>query len=289
MVVLLIFTEVGLRIAGLGSTPVYIEHPTYEYIYAPNQNTSRFGNSIITNEFSMRCKPLKRGDKVKVLKIGDSVINGGAHLDHEDLASTILERKVQKQDATARVLNVSAGSWGPDNAMAYLSEHGHFGTSTILMVFSSHDYHDNRHFRTVVGEHPTWPKEQPFCAITDAWSNYILPRLTGGNDYDYLSGFDNSAVNSGWTDIPEYCHRNGIRLICYLHPEVSEVENGRFNENGKSLCDLLSKKEVEWFSGLDYKPQTEYYRDNIHLNSSGHAHLAKVLNEILEEAGVING
>ena len=163
-------------VLGFGSLPLYVEHSSYEYILEPNQNTSRFGNVIITNKYSMRSKAVRKNSK-KILKIGDSVINGGNHVSNEKLSSTVLERNLQKQQSdTIQVLNISAGSWGPDNAYAYINEHGHFDASMMILVFSSHDLNDNMHFRKVVGKHQSWPSEQPFSATTDLFSSYIFPK-----------------------------------------------------------------------------------------------------------------
>src|SRR5687768_4522765 len=97
LLVLLVATELVARfVLGLGELPVYVASKEYEYIYAPGQDVKRFGNHILTNEFSMRSAPLSKADKVRILKFGDSVINGGAQTDHDSLASTILEKQLSR-------------------------------------------------------------------------------------------------------------------------------------------------------------------------------------------------
>src|ERR1041384_4426338 len=89
LLILLVGTELFARFyLGLGDPPLYIEDKEFEYIYAPDQDVMRFGNHVMTNEFSMRSKPLSPNDKIRILKIGDSIINGGAQTDQDSLAST---------------------------------------------------------------------------------------------------------------------------------------------------------------------------------------------------------
>lgn len=115
-------TEIILRYKyGFCNAPLYISDPDFEYIYAPNQNAKRFGNVIQTNSLSMRSKEVSPSDSLVILLIGDSVVNGGNLTDQDSIATTILEKRfVKKYGKKIRVLNISAGSWGPDNIAAFL-------------------------------------------------------------------------------------------------------------------------------------------------------------------------
>ena len=140
LVSILVILELILRFfVGLGDMPIYVTNEKFEYIYAPNQTAYRFGNEIFTNEFSMRSKPLSKKDKLKILLIGDSVINGGVYNSNHELASTLLEEKSNSILDNTRVLNISAGSWGPDNSFAYLQENGDFDAKHFVIVLSSQD------------------------------------------------------------------------------------------------------------------------------------------------------
>lgn len=287
LALLLILELIARFVLGLGATPVYIENEYYEYIYAPNQNVSRFGNQIQTNKWSMRSKEISKNDKHTTLLIGDSVVNGGPHVDQSDLASTKLEDDLKSKYPGTRVLNISAGSWGPDNAFAYINEHGDFNASQIILVFSSHDYNDNMHHRKVVGVHKSWPDSQPFMAITDGWSKYALPRIKSffgvkNNEYDYLIGHDDSKVNSGWNNFIQYCRKEKIDLLVYVHPEVEELKAKKFQNKGVNLLELLNIRNVEVINGLSLDHKLSEYRDNIHLNAEGHQRLYEILRPSIE-------
>ena len=98
--------------------PLYVESKQYEYIFAPNQEMTRFGVHFYVNSYSQRSKEPDVNKKI-VLGLGDSVINGGAQTDNDSLATSIVSVSTEYQ-----MLNISAGSWGPDNCAAYLKEKG---------------------------------------------------------------------------------------------------------------------------------------------------------------------
>lgn len=274
---------------GLGYLPVYIKNEKYEYIYAPNQDLWRFHNHIITNEYSMRSKPLSKKDGKRILLFGDSVINGGPHVDHDSLVSTLLENNLTTHfNSSVRVLNISAQSWGPDNAFAYLQENGNFDSPYFVLVFSSHDWHDNMHHKNVVGEHKAWPDSQPWCALTDGFNRYFVPKVKnwiGEKEevYDYLEGFDDSKVNTGWNDFAQYCRSRDFELLIYLHPTLEELKNKKYDKYGQQIVTWMKDENINYLEGLNMHFKAEHYRDQIHLNESGHAQLANSLYGKMEE------
>lgn len=290
VVVLLLIAELVARfILGLGHLPVYIVDSEYEYIYAPNQEVYRFGNRVKTNSLSMRSEELSENDDLRILKFGDSVINGGAHVDQDSLASSLLEKKLSAQfNKQIRVLNISAQSWGPDNSFAYLKKHGNFDSKIFVLVVSSHDYNDNMHFREVVGVHPTWPNQQPLTAFTDGFNRYFWPGVKGflgmaEDEYAYLKGFDDSKQNSGLQDFVDYTNENGIKLIVYLHAEQSEINAGKYERNGERILSFFATNNINVIEGIKLLKDPNAYRDNIHLNELGHRRLNEALFPYLQE------
>lgn len=262
---------------------IYREDNDYEYFYEANQDVYRFGNHIVTNEFGMRSKPVNKKKKITILEFGDSVLNGGAHIDQDNLSTTIEEKVLnEKFDNNVQVLNVSAQSWGLSNAFAFLKKHGDFKANIIVLVFSSHDLNDNMHFKKVVGEHPAWPKQKPMLAITDAWSRLIWPPIqrffTGEEEYEYLNDFDDSKTNPGWKSFFKYCAQNKIPLIVYLHASEKEVSMGKYNNLGEKILKICSNNEIQVISDLKYlKTNDDAFIDQIHLNEKGHEIMANLL------------
>ncbi|MFI5203391.1 MAG: hypothetical protein ACHQF2_02755 [Flavobacteriales bacterium] len=275
-------------VMGLGELPVYIQSDVYEYVYAPGQDIWRFHNRIITNSIGLRSGEPKKSDAVRILKIGDSVINGGPHVDQDNLSTTILEKSLTGEfKQPVRVFNVSAQSWGPDNAFAFMKAHGDFDAKIFVLVFSSHDLHDNMHFKKVVGEHRAWPASQPWCALTDGLNRYFIPIVKGWfgaktEEYDYLLGFNDSIINPGWQQFIEYTRNKGVKLIMYHHATLTELKNKSYDKYGIQLEEMLQKDSVEVIQGITAISDRICYRDDIHLNEKGHAQLAAVLNSVLK-------
>jgi len=294
---LLLILEVFARYSlGLGETPTYIQDPAFEYIYSPNQSVSRFGNLVSTNNYSMRSNTLNPRDH-GVLVFGDSVLNGGNLTDHNKLATTLLENHLQKHcdDTSVRALNISAGSWGPDNAYAYLMNKVDFENfNDIILVFSSHDAHDNMEHESIVGVHKSFPADQPYLALTDGFYRYLIPRVEGffvdRGDVKKIHNIDSSLeFNSGWKNFIDYSITQGVNLLVVLHPTRKEIKNGAYNKNGEEIIALLKSKGVPYFLELNgYLRKginlSKNYRDDIHYNDNGQYYLFSQILPVLKNS-----
>ncbi|MCB9230615.1 MAG: hypothetical protein H6581_03085 [Bacteroidia bacterium] len=274
-VVLLIAGELVARfVLGLGDPPLYRTDPDYEYIQVENQDLKRFGQHYFTNEFAMRSLPLSDTDAVRILKIGDSVINGGAMTDHDSLASTLLEKRLQNDFATdIRVLNISSGSWGPDNAAAFLKKHGDFDAKAIVLVFSSHDLFDNMSFKGIVGNNPSFPDQKPLFALQEGIERYLLPRFFKSKKLqgNKINGIDTEGTtyNSGWAWFADLAKQKHLPILAVVHPTLREVEAGAYNEQGTQLVAYLDSLGIPTLLELNSPPDKSMYRDDIHYNEKG--------------------
>lgn len=280
--------EVFLRWFGLCQGAIYVSDPDYEYMHAPNQRTRPFGNLLETNEFGMRSRPIRGDCVVRALVVGDSVINGGNPTPQEALATSILEAGLQRRNGEKeRILNVSAGSWGPDNAAAFLRRHGLFGARAIIAVFSSHDIGDIMTHEPVVGVIPSFPASKSRTAIGEAIFRYAWPRLrpllrlqSSPSDGLGINKFQGQ-VNPGWRQLREIATRADIPFVALLHRTKAEFMSKSFDEQGRQLIAYLEASgiPVEFESGF----QLDSYRDQIHLSNKGQADLARVLAGILNQ------
>lgn len=296
LVILLISLELILRFAfGLCNAMLYTSSDAYEYIAAPNQNRYRMGAHIQINSYSQRCKE-PDSTKVRVLGLGDSVLFGGTTTDQEDLASSIFSEETGMQ-----MLNISAGSWGPDNCAAYLREKGVFGAKAMVLVCSSHDAYDRMSHVPVVGLYPNYPDKQYRCAIGELMDRYVLPGVVLywkktkrklDPDETVVKQVENAVVqpkssmeypvNEGFDELKEIADSVGIPLSVYLHAEKGEVMCGEYNVMGKAIIVWLEKNRIRWMKGIDAGESVEMYRDGIHLNEKGQRHLAKCLEQLIE-------
>ncbi len=286
-----LIVELVLRFYGLHTPMLYISSDSYEYIYAPNQNLKRFQNRMITNQYSMRNKKINKNARI-ILGFGDSVLNGGSLTDHDSLATSKLNIRLNKnrKGDSIQVLNISAGSWGPDNCFSYLEEKGDFGAEVIFLVISSHDLKDNKidnpkDGQIIPGNLKSFPIKNPNSAIEGLIRRYVIPDKQQGRNKKVNELLIHLAEkeNSGFNDFINYSKKKNIRLLFYLHPTLREFKNKEYNNNGKRIIEIAKNNNIELISGLEYEVESGY-RDAIHLNNKGQDILAKTLAPFLENA-----
>jgi hypothetical protein len=279
---------------GLGTPPLSIVHPTIEYMYRPNQDVYRFGHHFITNQYGMRSPPLNQNkdtQELRVMVFGDSVINGGNPTDQMELATSILkDRLTNLLNKNIFVGNISAGSWGPGNWLAYAKEYGFFHADIIVLVLSSHDYNDNPTFAPL--DRTTHPTENPSSALIEGVEIYLpryLPHTSNNPSQSnnpiaiesYVGNQDESnnekEVQKALKDLTsflELAKSNSKTVLVLQHYEKSEIESG-LSKPGyhliKSTCEKLGIKPIslEPYFRKSIESGVDPYRDFIHPNQIG--------------------
>lgn len=185
LVLLLIAGELTARFYfGLGDPPLSMADPEIEYLFKPDQDCKRFGRHIKYNHYSMRgddfSEPKVKRGAVRILVLGDSVVNGGVLTDQDELATSIMQKELPARiGAPVDVGNISAGSWGPPNQLAYLKRYGFFDADAVVMVFSSHDAFDAPTFEPAIDVVPSLPSSKPISALWEGITRYLIPKITG--------------------------------------------------------------------------------------------------------------
>lgn len=297
LILFLVFVvgELVLRFAfGFCDALLYRESDKYEYIAQPNQNRHRFGAHIHCNSYSQR-NGEPDSTKVRVLGLGDSVIFGGTWMDHDSLASTLFSEETGMQ-----MLNISAGSWGPDNCAAYLKENGTFGASAMILVCSSHDAFDVMTHVPVVGVVPTYPDRQYKLAWAELIDRYIVPRIRMmfwrtkvklDPDQQVVKNieFKNTVrqksvlFDKGFDQLLEIAREKNIPMVIYLHAEQDEVKAGSYNEMGQMIIKWAAAHGVRLVEGLKAGEKENMYHDKIHFNEVGQRFLATQLVYIINK------
>jgi hypothetical protein len=266
--------EIGLRLYGFRQAVLMREDNAYEYIPIP-QKQYRFGKNIYYNTFSQRSTEIQTSDSVLICAFGDSFINGGVVIDQDSLATTKLSAYLSKKYMKpVKLLNISAGSWGPDNCFAYLLKHGNFNSKQFVLFVSSHDAYDNMTFNKVVGVNIKYPTQQYNFAIQELVVRYIIPKIQSGtsNWFDETGinkKTEHSVFNTGFASFYNYCKQNGIALTIYLHPDKEEAINKKYNEQGDSIINFCASNNVRLIKELQFNFPITYYRDRFHFNDMG--------------------
>lgn len=290
LLVLFVFVEIILRfVFGFCDAVLYQSSSAYEYIAQPNQQRYRFFAHINYNSYSQRSEE-PDSTKTIVLGLGDSVIFGGTMLDQDSIATTLFSKETCMQ-----MLNISSGSWGPDNCAAYLKEKGTFGAKAMVLVCSSHDAFDVMSHVPVVGIYPNYPDKQYKLAIWELMNRYLMPRIKGWLGQSELVDPDAKVVKNvnsegvaqkslnfdpGFEQLLQISKEKNIPFFIYLHPEMGEVENKEYKEGGKLIIEWAKANNVKLVNGLDEGVTASMFRDVIHLNEKGQRNLANSLERL---------
>jgi lysophospholipase L1-like esterase len=295
LLVILVSAELAACfVLGLGTPPLSITHPTIEYLFAPNQDVNRFGNRILINSVGMRSPDFsatKAPDEFRVLAFGDSVLNGGNLTDHENLATTILAKEFSSTRARpVTVGNVSAGSWGAGNWLAYAQEYGFFESDVVLLLISSHDIADNPTFAPL-NPH-THPQVRPMFAAWEGVTRYLpryLPFLSKAEPAVSQAGGGTADIERGRRDLKAFlklARDAKARVVLVQFPERSELESAKPALGYYEIKSIAQRLGVETVSAFPVMAAAlargeNPYRDNIHVNDLGQRLLAELFLEVV--------
>ena len=238
---------------GLGTPPLFITHPTIEYLLKPDQDVYRFGNHVLVNHYGMRTENFEtkktNNRQIRVMVFGDSVINGGSLTDHNALATTLLQSYWQQKTGQPVIVgNISAGSWGPGNWLAYAKEYGFFDADIIVLIVSSHDAYDTPTFEALNPD--THPLQQPYSALIEGINRY-LPRylpdwLTQKTvlKVETTTPTKNTASLEDLNQFLDLAKAKVGKVIVFQYPTKLEAESGNMEEGYQEMTTLLTKKNV---------------------------------------------
>ena len=290
-VLVLVGVELVARLVlGLGDPPIYVADPQIEYMLKPDQDVMRFGSHVFVNHWGMRPPdfPLHKTkpDEIRVLIMGDSVINGGSEIDQGLLSTTLLQQNLQEKLGRPVVIgNASAGSWGPGNWLAYVQRYGFFDADLVVLLVNSGDYADNPTYAPLSANHPV---SKPLLATQEAIFRYLpgyLPTFSS-QPAAQVTTISPAEVAQGRTDLSQFltlAKDNGARqVMVFHHPDRPEFLSGKYL-TGHDEMRALSRELGVSFTDLypAYAKQSDnLYRDGIHHNVKGQ----KVLSDALYDA-----
>lgn len=301
-VVLLVGAELVARFyLGLGTPPLSMSDPEIEYLYQPSQDLKRFGNHVKYNAYSMRSDDFtekkSNPDEYRIMLLGDSVVNGGALTDQADLASELLIKSLgAAMSRPVTVGNISSGSWGPANLLAYVEKYGFFDADLVVLVLSSHDAADTPTFEPIVGVSSSYPDRTPILALEEAVTRYLpryLPSFGSGESGDLMG--DPEVEDAAIEDLDallQAIKTKGIPVVLLQHNEMSEMQ-GQILPGKQLIADAAKRADVtvmdmaQHFAKAIEEGQS-LYRDNIHPNANGQRVMAKAIEEAVRDFLPVN-
>ena len=301
-ILLVIGLEFTLKgVFGLGRPLLYVADPHIGYRVAPNQNLRRFGNRIRINQFSMRNDPItpeRSPQTLRLLMVGDSLVNGVLWTDQDQILTALVQREAEKlllpqfpALKTIEVLNVSAGSWGPRNQLAYLHQFGCFQSQALILVLNTDDFFSRLPNPEIVGKNPNYPDRNPPLALAELGQQFwrrIPAKFKFGFappvQYSPPPEKDILSINlKTIAAIAEFAQQEGCSFFLVLSPLRRELNGGARDYEETARQKLKSWTEEAHIPYLDLRPIFDAYSDPISLYDD-HIHLSLIGNQKVSQA-----
>jgi hypothetical protein len=276
---------------GLGNPLIYRADDAMGYVLAPNQRSRRFSNRVEINEYSMRSRSISRErptDTLRILLLGDSIVNGAWWTDQDQTISSLLEKQLQPHYQKIEVLNASANSWGPRNQLAYLKHHGTFGAQIVILLMNTDDLASGIPNSQIVGKDWNYPDHKPFLALEELYQRYIQKKAFVNKLPD---PGDRIAINlQAVGEIQTIVKDNDSLFLLAITPLIREVQERPKPFDTKSRERLATFVKNQNISFLDFLPlfmtddaPATLYRDNIHITSKGNEIVSGELYKLIQE------
>jgi GDSL-like Lipase/Acylhydrolase family len=302
LVLLIGLLEILLRLLfGFGSPLIYKADPDIGYLLAPNQKVRRFGNQIEINEYSMRSNSIvadRPDSTLRVLMIGDSIVNGGWWTDQKDILSAMVAKQIiAKQGSspfpTIEVLNASANSWSPRNELAYLKRFGLFASQMVVLVINTDDLFATAPTPLPVGHDLNYPDRRPPLALVEVAQRFLpLPPLSAELKAVYEEGGDRvGKVLDAIRQIDQLVQQNKANFLLAMTPLLRETgQPGSRDYEIKARQRLLEFTQSEKITYIDFLPlfnsvtqPKDLYQDHIHLNKVGNTLVSEQISKAVLE------
>ena len=299
LIVGLIFLEVFLRLAfGFGDPLLYVSDRQIGYLLAPNQTVRRLGNRIQINEYSMRNSAIAatRPDlTLRVLMIGDSIVNGGWWTDQNDTLSETLAAYLNAFKPSVEVLNASANSWSPRNELAYLQRFGLFQAQILVLVINTDDLFATAPTSLAVGHDRNYPDRKPPFALAEAISRYLLPTPPMSDALKAVQAEGGDRVGIVLDAIRQIDHltrQNKARFLLVMTPLLRELEQAPRDYELVARQRLSAFAQIESIQYIDFltvfnaeiKTPKDVYHDHIHLNPIGNKWVGESIGKTIQES-----
>lgn len=290
VILVLLISECGLRLAGITDFPIFYVDPSLGYVPRPSQS-GRFldRNRWSFNERSMATDAAwNPASGSNLLLIGNSIVQGGNPIDQEDRLGTVLQNNLGKD---LKVWPIAAGGWSNLNEVNYLRRFDDIALSADFFVweYMAGGLSEVSKWR---GEYLT-PTSHPWLASWYVTRRYILPRFidlnetelppTGAVTQENLAQFDAMLTKLSERSrhtvpgiiflYPESCRLSMARLGDEWLPERSQVETVAAR-HGIMVVDIA--RDPTWTAKL--------YRDAVHPTVEGNQVLARILTNAVQAA-----
>jgi hypothetical protein len=186
LALLFVLLEFCLRFFfGFAHPLLYQSDPQCGYLSKPSQDILRFRSHNYINAHSMRSPEFtlpKPPDRFRILFLGDSVTFGTTYVPQDRIFTSQLANALPSTlHHPLEVLNFSTGGWAPENEVKALLSRGTFQSDLVINVWNTDDL--DQPFVPFPGG-SAFPIDNPWTALGEIWSRYLLPRISGESTAD---------------------------------------------------------------------------------------------------------
>lgn len=293
LVIIVLAAEFTLRMLGFGDPILYVSDPAIGYYPAPNQDVTRFGSRVSTNQFGMRspdCSRQKPEDTFRILLIGDSTLYGGIYIDQEEIYSRLLEKHLAEsfEHQKIEVLSIGVNAWGPFHKLGYIQQKGTFEADLAVVCMPIGDI-----YRPLYGltELPFYSIDHPpSCAITEvlgylAWRYRETSAEKPSKETRDEQGQRGIAT---YVELAQLLHHQGCKVSFEILPTRSVATGQEVPpDQMQAVQQLREALGAQGFDNFSYPvglfagkgmPE-ELYHDGAHLYHLGHRLYAEYLAE----------
>lgn len=296
----LLLLELGPRIIGLVSFPIYELDPDYKYVVKPNQQGAflNYNDWVINRARMPIAAEFTSSEHPNALLIGNSIVFGGNPYKQSEKLTPLLQQALGEK---LRVWPIAAGGWTQENEIAYLKKYPAPLNNADYVVW---EYMSGGLSGPTpwAGEY-TSPTQKPVIASWYVFWRYLYPWLMSTISVHArpdqhavelpVNGAADPSNAEAFQEFLEGIRRHSnhkIRGFIWLFPSHSELMTAHAGtewlserptveniarESGLRITDL--SKTAEWTENL-------YRADGIHPTPEGNHVLAKFLaQEILTD------
>lgn len=283
--------EIALRwLLGMGNPLLYEKDDRTGYRLLPHQETQRFGKRVYINRYGFRSDEIsleKPENTVRILFLGDSIINGGWWTDQKNIISEQVKKGLENYYSNIEVLNASANSWGIRNELGYVEKYGLFNAGLLILVLNTDDLFALAPSSLGVGVDKNYPDRKPQLALIEFYQKYLTPSVT--IHFPEEKG-DRVTVNlEALVSIKRCTIQNNCEILLVLTPlkrEVYPQYPRDYEVKAREKLEVCCQQEN--LSFIDFLPlfnqqenRDSLYRDHIHLSPLGNQLVSRVLIDYL--------
>ncbi len=290
---LLLAEVVARAVFGMGDPPLWMDDPETEYRAHPSKSYRRYGNRISYNSCSMRNPdfPHRKSDpnEVRIMVVGDSIVDGGATLDQDALATSLLEKRLaQSLQRPVIVGNIASRGWAPPHYCAYVRKFGLFDADLVVILINSGDYDQVPAFRR------RRAKRKPLFALQDLWREGVRKYHIASDNRRFKPDEATHKKNieiclEALMEVIEIARAKGADVLMAQHLWRSEV-TGEREIGHHEILRVAREMGIEPVQLGDGFAQTIsegselYLKDGRHPNELGHERIADILYDPIHEA-----